>query len=323
MLIFLYGSDTFRSREQLKKMVTKFQAERDPQKLNTTILDCEKTPPDQIWEQIFLSPFLAEKRMVVLENLLNSKQPQLLEEFLDKMKNQKFPETTVIIVWESNSEFKNKSAQNLFKELAKEKFAQEFTPLQGAKLKTWLTQKITSENGKIEPPTLSYLVDNCPDLWQLHTLLETLIAYKNAEKITISDINLFIEEKVDDNIFNLVDAIIDKQSRKVYSQIQEQYHQGKDALYILAMISRQIKILLQLRGEFEKNDLIKSDELAKKLNLHPFVVKKSLPLVKRYTLDDLKQIYQQLLELDTKIKTGQGEPELLLDIFVARLAIKN
>jgi DNA polymerase-3 subunit delta len=62
-----------------------------------------------------------------------------------------------------------------------------------------------------------------------------------------------------------------------------------------------------------------SDALAKKLGLHPFVVKKSLPFIKRYTLTELKNIYQQLLEIDTKTKTGLGSPDLLLDILVGSL----
>jgi DNA polymerase-3 subunit delta len=319
MIIFLYGADTFRSRRQLQKMIAKFVAERDPQKLNVAVLDCEKEAEAKIREQLYLTPFLAEKRLVVLENLLVSKLEDLQKEILEKIKKDSPTESTNLIVWEVGNEFKGKTAQNLASELKKQKFSQEFETYQGAKLRAWLNQEIKEGGGKIAAPALNYLAENVTDPWHLHTLLDELLAYKNGEEITLPDVNLFIEEKTDDNIFNLVDAIIGKQPKKVYAQIKEQYRSDKDPLYLLAMISRQIKILLELRDEFERQESQNSDALAKKLGLHPFVVKKSLPLIKRYTLAELKGLYGQLLELDTQIKTGQERPELLLDIFVGKL----
>jgi DNA polymerase III delta subunit len=62
-----------------------------------------------------------------------------------------------------------------------------------------------------------------------------------------------------------------------------------------------------------------SDALAKTLGLHPFVVKKTLPLVRRYPLEKLKDIYEQLLQIDIKTKTGQGSQSELLDLFVGKI----
>ena len=58
--------------------------------------------------------------------------------------------------------------------------------------------------------------------------------------------------------------------------------------------------------------------MAKKLELHPFVVKKSLPFVKRYSLAEFKAVYDELLMIDIQTKTGQGDQSLLLDIFVGK-----
>ena len=98
--------------------------------------------------------------------------------------------------------------------------------------------------------------------------------------------------------------------------MREQYRLGKDPGYIFVMILRQFKILLELRDLYEREDKLTSDQIAKKLGLHPFVVKKSLPMIKRYTMAELKNIYQQLLDIDIKTKTGQGDQSLMLDLFV-------
>jgi DNA polymerase-3 subunit delta len=87
------------------------------------------------------------------------------------------------------------------------------------------------------------------------------------------------------------------------------------------MILRQFRILLELRDLFERDDAMRSDDLAKRLGLHPFVVKKTLPFIKRFTLTQLKTAYEQLLDFDIKTKTGQGDQSVLLDVLVGRLMV--
>ncbi len=321
MFIFLYGPDTFRSRRQLKKMIEKFKTERDPQGLNVVILDCEKIEPGEIMEQILASPFLAEKRMIVLENLLSAaKKDGLQEEILKRIEEKKLPDSTVYVFWENWSKTKTNTAKKLFNRLYKEKFAQKFETYTGAKLTAWTAEEIKNQGGKISRTALDYLTQNTgADMWRLNSLIAQLINYRQGKEIQIADINLFIEEKVDDNIFNLVDAIVARQTKQVYQMIQEQYRLGKDSSYVFSMILRQFRILLEMRDLFEREDSVSSDILAKKLELHPYVVKKSLPFVKKYTMIDLKCIYQELLNLDINTKTGQGDQSLLLDVFVSKV----
>jgi DNA polymerase III delta subunit len=81
----------------------------------------------------------------------------------------------------------------------------------------------------------------------------------------------------------------------------------------------QLRILVQMRDCIDREDIVQSEVLAKKLGIHPFVVKKNLALVKKHTLTDFKKIYERLLDLDVKIKTGFAKPEILIDLLVARM----
>ncbi|KKQ27495.1 MAG: polymerase III, delta subunit protein [Candidatus Magasanikbacteria bacterium GW2011_GWC2_37_14] len=323
MLIFLYGADSYRSQEHLKKLVEKFKKERDPQSLNVHILDCEKIEDKAILEELGNAPFLAEKKLIILKKLLTTaKKGDLQTTLLEKIKNKKISDDNIVIFWEEDLKPKTNVAKELYSLLTKEKFSQEFIPFTGTKLTTWINTLITENNAKISQKALDYLVSNIGnDPWLLNSLIKQLASYKIGEEITVEDIKLFLPEKIDDSIFNLVDAIIAKQKSTIFSMIKEQYRLGKDPLYILAMLTRQIKILLQIRDEFEKNDVLKSDELAKKLGIHPFVIKKSLPLVKHFTKENLLKIYQDLLALDTQIKTGLEDQSLLLDLLVSKLCL--
>jgi len=317
MLIFLYGKDTYRSKQQLKKMVDKFKIDRDPQGYNVVELDCEKEDSGKIMSEVLATPFLADKRMTVLKNLLSASQHKdFLVEIIVRIEENRFPEENIIIFWEGNDTFKTKNAKTLFEKLKKEKFAQTFPELKGFEISNWIKSEIVSRGGKIEMKALNFLSSNFgSDMWLLSTLINQLISYTN-EEINLSDVQKFVEEKVDDNIFNLVDAIVAGQKNKAFKMIRKQYENGEDAQFIFAMILRQFRILLEMREVYEKQDNINSNDLAKMLGLHPFVVSKSFAFVKRYTLNQIKDIYLKLLEMDTKTKTGQGGQSFLLDVFV-------
>lgn len=321
MLIFLYGADTLDSRRQLKKMLVKFKADRDPQGLNAAVLDCEKETPEKIWEQILAAPFLAEKRLVVLENLLISKHRETQAALLKRLEEKKLPADNVVIFWEGTDEFKSKEAKALSEKLKKEKYAQKFDIPTGAKLAAWAESEIKERGGNISRQALNSLISNIgADMWLLDSVLNQLLAYKNGEEITVKDIGLFLEEKIDDSIFNLMDAIVAKQPQKAYQMLREQYRLGKEPGYIFAMLARQFRVLAELRDYYERHEQLPSETLATKLGLHPYAVKKSLPLVKRYTLAELKNIYKALLDLDINAKTGLEGQSLLLDLFIGKIS---
>ncbi len=324
MLIFLHGPDTFRSRQQLKKMIEKFKADRDPQGYNVAVLDCQKEDGGKVMEQILSAPFMSEKRLVVLENFLSATgKGDLQEEILNRAQEKKIPESTNLIFWESDLKPKTNVAKKLFEILSKEKFSQQFDALTGFKLQTWIEAEFKTRGGKINQHALQYLTNNIGgDMWRLDSLIEQLIAYKGKEgnEVELADAQLFLDEKTDDSIFNLVDAIVGGQAKKAFEMIREQYRIGEDAQYVFAMLLRQFRILLEIRDLYEREDNLPSDAIAKKLGLHPFVVKKSLPFIKRYPMGELKTIYQSLLDFDVKTKTGQGGPELMLDVLVGKLA---
>jgi len=313
-------------------MVEKFRAERDPQGLNLVRLDAE-SGKQNIIQEILSAPFLAEKRMVVLENVLVSKNDALQTALLERIEAKTLPEDVILIIWEGIEKPKLKQAKELFDRLLKEQYTQYFEELTGAKLTGWILAEVKSRGGAIERDAANLLASVVgANMWALSNVIDQCISYVQSASsappssspptggraITPSDVQLFTEEKVDDNIFTLVDAIVSRQTKHVYSMMQEQYRQGNEVGYLFAMITRQFRILLQLRDLYDRGENLQSGSLAKELGLHPFVIKKSLPMVKRYPLAELKQIHAQLLDIDVKTKTGQGDQSMLLDLFVGR-----
>ncbi|HSR89417.1 MAG TPA: DNA polymerase III subunit delta [Candidatus Udaeobacter sp.] len=320
MIIYIYGEDTFRSREFLKQNVERFKKERDPQGMNVIFLDGQKIDNSQFWNEATATAFLAEKRMIVIQNILSSKDTDLLESVVTGIKDNKIPEKNIVIFYQAEPVGKSKLAQELQKLLAKEKWAKEFANLAGAQLADWINSEVKQRGGIINSAAVAYLSQNAgKDIWYLDSLVDQLIAYNQGKEISLADAQIFLEEKVDDNVFNMVDAIVAGNRKLAFKLVEEQRRLGEEDGMIFGMALRQFRILISMRDLFNALENISSDSMAKMLELHPFVVKKSLPFIKKYSLDKLKDIYNQLLEVDIKTKTGQADQSMLIDLFVGKL----
>ncbi|MCB9798773.1 DNA polymerase III subunit delta [Candidatus Nomurabacteria bacterium] len=323
MILFLYGQDTLRSRKRLSEMIAKFKEDRDPQSLNVVSLDCQKVKTeDTIWQQILSSPFLAEKRMVVLENLLVSSHKGLQKQLLERIEGQTLPESTVLVFWESTEKFKTKLAKEFFARLLKEKFVLHFENLEGAKLLVWVSEIFKENHLSIDKNALVFLCDNAgPDLWSIESVAAQLVSYKQDEGVvSLKDVQLFVKETYDDNIFNIIDNIVKKNTSNVFSQIAQIYRNGETPHYVHAMLVRQVRIMLMLKDAQKRGENLSDPRLAKKLSLHPFVVKKTTTVLQNYSLEKLQDLQNDLLDIDTQTKKGQNDPSLLLDVLVTKLA---
>lgn len=318
MIIYIYGEDTFRSRNYLTQQVERFKKERDPQNLNVVFLDGQKVDSSKLWNEITAMPFLAEKRMVIVQNIFSTKDTDVLESLTEGIK--KIPEKNIIVFYQNEPMGKSKLVQELQKMLSKEKWAKEFTALVGAQLSGWIKTEAEQRGGTINQSAVAYLAQNVgKDIWYADSLINQLIAYAEGKEISLADVQLFLEEKVDDNVFNMVDAIVVGNRKLAFKLIEEQRRLGEEDGLIFGMALRQFRILISMRDLFNRQENITSDTMAKMLDLHPFVVKKSLPFIKKYSLDKLKDIYNQLLEIDIKTKTGLADQSLLIDLFVGKL----
>ncbi|MBU0661311.1 DNA polymerase III subunit delta [Patescibacteria group bacterium] len=327
MIIFLYGKDTFRSRRQLKKIIEKFKEDRDPQGYNVHVCHAHTTPSADVWEQLFASPFLSEKRLVILEGFLAKGDVDMLERLSVYIEKKELPPSTIVVFWEDGSVYKKKVVKALYVRLQQEPYAQEFALMGPVEVEGWLAAEITSGGAHIDRDALHFLSKNAgDDLWYLQGVIEQCIAHAcdrvgERRPISLADVRLFVDQRIDDNIFNLVDAIVAQNVKHAFFMIEEQYRIGKDSLYIFAMLLRQFRILLQMRDLYEREDVSSSKEMAGLLGIHPFVAKKSLSAMRGYTMKRLQEVYTALLQLDIAIKRGGGKPKALLDVFVSQISV--
>jgi len=306
MLIFLYGQDSFRSREELKKMIEK-EEKASLNWFNFVKIDAKENEVE-IFEQIRQSAntvsMFSENKLIVIENVFSAPeetQKDILE-FL-KTKNMEKDLDTTIVFW--TDEINTKS--ELYKYLKTKAKCQEFKPSEGAQLRNWIKIYISEQDGKIETSASDRLIEYIgSDLWRMSNEINKLLDYN--KEIKLENVELLVKPEIDLNIFELIDAMGYKNKAKALKLFNQHLEKGADEFYVLSMIIYQLRNLV----------LVKSTPTAK-LKLHPFVIRKSLQQARNFTWDELKKIYYQLMTIDLEAKIGKTDITSALELFLANL----
>lgn len=323
MIIFLYGPDTYRSRQKLKFYREGFKKKYDPSGLNVEISDGEKLTFEIFRQKQGSQGLLSKKRLVIVENLISkNKSSKVQTKISDYLKETSLSADQILIFWEGDLGEKRKKGKrikgaigSLLDFLLEKAKVEEFSLLSGFKLTNWVEEEIKKRKGKIANEAkelLIGLVGN--DLWLMVNELEKLINYKDGKIITKEDVSAFVKAGFDTDIFKLSDALAERKLKLALKLIHDQIESGENELYLLTMLNRQFRILLMVKDAAREES--NHYAVASRLGFHPFVCQKALAQVKNFSLAELKDIYRKLLEIDLKIKTGQAEAKVLFDLFI-------
>lgn len=312
MIILLYGKDTYRSHQNLKKIV-KYYKKVHKSGLNLRFFDFKEDTFEDFRDEFRIQPMFGERKLMILKNAFSNK--DFKKRFLD-LKEDFVKSNNIILFYEKGKVLEK---DPLFVFLRKNSKCQQFEPLERGRLKGWIEREFKKygiEAGVGAKDLLLDYVGN--DLWRLSNEIKKLFLYKKG-KIEKKDVEKLVRAKIETDIFRTIDALAKKQKKKALSFIHEHLKRGDSPLYILAMINFQFRNILMIKERLQSQNSIAIRKLSKELNLHPFVVKKTLQLAKNFSLEELKKIYQKLFEIDLKIKTGQIEAEMAIDLLIAEI----
>lgn len=319
MVLYLFGPDIKRSREHLDKLIEKFYRERDPQKLNVKRLAVGGDEELDVRSELLTAPFLAPKRMVVVERMLEKGDAELLAWFEGRFLDNEPPADTIIVVWEEEPVKKAKAAsEKLHARLADSKFAQEFAALEGKKRVQWVVRAVDERGGRITSEAAEELARRLGDDFDLSNTIDVLVAHAgDAGVISGKDLDLFLPPDIENKIFEAMDNLANRNREAAMRMLGNVWFVDNDPVYIFAMLHRQVRLLLQTRELVDDNPSISEAAIAKQLNVHAFVGKKLLGQARKWTRADLVNWYDRLIDIDYAIKHGSSDPRVLIDTFVA------
>jgi DNA polymerase-3 subunit delta len=328
LLYVLHGEDDFslsRALGEIKKGLG------DPSMLttNTTILEGQKVTPDELRTVVGTVPFLAEKRLVIVQGLLGRfesrgkaprrKKAQSANErendaqsFAAAMGN--IPDSTVLVLVDD----KIKSANPLFKQLSGAK-VMAFPLLRGEVLRQWAKQEVGAQNAAISPQAVDLLARLVGgNLWVMSSEINKLALFASGRRIEEDDIRAVVSSAQEANVFAMVDAILDFRAGVAQRLLEQLLQQGASPAYLLVMLARQVRLIV--RAKEMRRRRTPEAEMQSRLGLKSeFPFRKTLEQAQRYPLERLKTVYLRLLEADLAIKTGKYDGGLALNLLIADL----
>lgn len=331
MIIFLYGEDSYRSKQKLDEIISHYKEIRKSG-LNLMQVDAEETDFPDFYNNFKVSSMFAETKLIILKNIFaNAKfQENVIKEitYLQASKE-------VIVVYEAQA---LDQRLKLYKLMLKEAKSQEFALLDSRGLKNFAQKEFEKMGAKIYPVKsseagvapkaqqfnrinndaldllLSYVG---ADTWQLHGEIKKLADFKNGAAIQKADVELLVKPNIQKDIFKTIDALAQRNPKQALHLLHKHLDGGDNALYLLSMIGYQFRNLLVVKELQEKGLMYAS--IVKKSGLHPFVVKKSYFQCRQFTFLELKNIYHRIFKIDSDIKVGKIEAETALDLLVSQI----
>jgi DNA polymerase-3 subunit delta len=329
LLYILQGEDDFsltRALDEIKKGLG------DPSMLatNTTILEGQNVTPGELRMVVETAPFLAEKRLVIVQGLLGrfesqNKTPRRSKKsppsngrendaksFAAAMAD--LPESTVLVLTDGRI----KNANPLLKIISGAK-VMSFPLLRGDVLRQWINKEAAVQGADMSPPALDLLARLVGgNLWIMSSEINKLALFALGRRIEVEDIKAVVSSAQEANVFAMVDAIMEYKAGVAENLLEQLLQHGASPAYLLVMLSRQLRLVVRAK---ELRRQRKPDaEIQSRLGLKSeFPFRKTLEQAQRYPLERLKLVYKRLLEADLSIKTGRYDGGLAFNLLIADL----
>lgn len=318
MLLFLYGEDTFRSRQKLNQIKDRAR-KSDPQNLNMTQFEGEEAEFEKIKKAVMAAPFLVRYRLVILENILFSGKKELKDKLAKFLKENKVPKTTNLVFWEGGMPNEKEALFKILLEKADQ--AENFKLLSYYEVIRWISREVKKEGGTITQEAaslLASLVGN--NLWQAFSEIRKLVLYKKNSKFWVivpEDVERLVSASFEANIFNFIDAIVTKNRKEALKLLHNQIIKGEEEIYLLSMIAYQFRNMILISELTQKGK--SQAQISSEAKIHPYVVKKLQKVAQNFDLERLKEIYKKLLQMDWNLKRTTNNSLLSFDILVYEL----
>jgi len=304
----IYGENTYSSIQKLQEIKNRF-SDRNLGEANIVDLKDENVSAEQIKQAVFLVPFLAPKRLTIVRSFFkknSSKEEEKVLQFLEQI-----PPFSILLFYEQGEIERKSPLLEKLKEL-KAVFHYPLPSQEG--LLRWIIKEVSRQGGKIEEGAARFLAEAVgPDLWRLSLEINKLLCYKEGGVIKQEDIEAMVKTELQSHVFNLIDAIAERNAKSALRLVNELVYQGENESYLLSMIAYQFRNLLLIKEAFLNH------RAPKVTGLHPYVLKKITPLAKNFNFDFLKEGHRKIVETDLKIKTGLLKPLLALELLITEL----
>ena len=316
MIIVLEGKDEYR----LSERVSEFRLTVTPPEMsdiNTTMLDGNIVTIEELLTSLSTVPFMADRRLVIVEGLLNrlgGSKKDLGEwlNFPDLLKD--LPPTANLLLIEREPIPSNKLLSTILRLGQVEKFS----PLRHRDLLDWINTRCSKLGLDIERTAVALIADSVgSELRLIDSELNKIKTYSRGRLITREDITLMVPYVRQQNVFRVVDSVIEGRTRDALNASSMLIGLGESPSGIVRMIERQLRFLILAKHLLSRK--IPTGDIGKHINLSGYPLQKTLEMERKISQARIMSMHDNLLKSNIRVREGKLTEQESLDLLISEL----
>jgi|GEM_PF-152383 len=319
MNVLIYGNERFLLNEMLHAIILDRVKEQD--QMNTVFYDAMVQPFSMraVLEDADTLPFFSDHKVVVVQNAhfltkgsnLNPGDLEALKNFLD----QDFQSTTLIFTHDNDN---LDTSKELVKKLMSSAEVHRVKKLEPYAFKEYLKNEIKARKLLMTPQAFEELVLRLDDsMMAAHRECDKLSLYQ--AKIDVAEIEALVSRPLDNEIFHLVNAVMDKDLKRAMSIWNDMLILNMEPLSFVGLIASQLRLMYQvslLNAEgYHREDMINLLS-AGTPSLNVGRINRMLALSKNTQPQRILEILNRLAALDQRSKVGLLDKKFGFELFL-------
>ncbi len=349
MIVVLHGADELGIHRHIANLKGRVGETREEVQTNLTTLEGRTATAHEILGSAMSPPFLAAKRMVLVERLLDryegtrggkgSRSLAPLEPLFEAIQGGMPPTTILVITGGKLEARKGNALLQRLKELpgceiveypelrgkALERHIREEAGLRGIKLRPGPSTRRFAEGEEWRQPKEKDPAELLAALHPGDTLalaqeLDKLALYTRGREATVDDVAVVCAGERVFSVFQLTDAVMDgnyRLARSAYQALDEAGENPQGMLAMLASSYRRLATVVELLEEGASDDKLASSIPGGRF---PNLLKAAKRRAQRHGWDGIRAAYAAIVETDRLHKSGEMAEDLAMETLIARLS---
>ncbi|MCH5343058.1 MAG: DNA polymerase III subunit delta [Acetatifactor sp.] len=302
----LYGEERYLRKQYTERLRKAMCNEGDD--MNTHFYEGKDISVGEIIDLAETLPFLAERRVIFISDSgLFKSGGEKMAEYLSAPN-----ETTFFVFTESEVDKRSK----LYKTVQAKGYAAEFAVQDENTLKRWIAGLLKKEEKNISENTLQlFLTKTGTDMENIQMELEKLICYcMDRDVVTAEDVEAICTNRISNHIFDMVNAIADKQQKKALDLYYDLIALRELPMRILFLIARQCNMLLQVKTMRQKG--FDNKAIGTQIGVPPFIAGKYVAQAEKFKMTDLRAAVRQCVDTEEAVKTGRMNDMMSVEMLI-------
>lgn len=319
MNYILFGEEEYLIEKRTEELLRQILG--DEYKMSAVEYNAMDTSIQTILDDASMIPFFSDKKGIVV------RQPFFLSASLSS--NIEFDDEALLAYCSVPNEWCDlifvcpyplDERRKIVKQLRKVCKVEEFKKLDGFEIARHVRSELKQHQVAIKEKDIDYLCACMNgDLMSIANELEKIKLYDGVIDRTVID--ALVSRPLEDNVFELVNAVIGKDMRRSFAIWHDFMILNKEPLQLIGALAAQFRFCYQV--SYLGSTGLRDDEISQELGCKTYRVTKTKQLMKRGTPQQFLHILSELSALDQNIKNGLIDKKNGFELFLIKVSLEG